>query len=131
MLIGPDEGQVSYDQNNHSQMIQELQLRNFLMQNCDLSLSLLPQLIQSILFLQYLDLWLPPSCLWLVRHCRTQSLVLSSSRKCHIPSGLHLLLLILGISGPSSCSSAHSILLHHHLATSCEAPVHLIVKVSS
>lgn len=51
MLIGPHESQISYDQHNHSEVLYQLHLSHFLMEDGHQLLSFLSQLIQRVLLL--------------------------------------------------------------------------------
>ena len=59
VLIGLYVGQISDDENDHSEVLDQFELRNFLVQDSYEALPLLPQLIQGVLLLLFDVDWLP------------------------------------------------------------------------
>lgn len=67
MLIHSNERKVPYDEDEHTKMVNQLKLSHFLVEHGYKLLSLLSQLIKSILLFEDLYLGLSTSSLWLLR----------------------------------------------------------------
>tara|TARA_B110000305_G_C19302646_1_gene569922 strand:- start:586 stop:927 length:342 start_codon:yes stop_codon:yes gene_type:complete len=58
VLVGLHVGQISDDENDHSKVLDQFELRNFLVQNSHEALSLLAELVQGVLLLLFDVDWL-------------------------------------------------------------------------
>ena len=66
VLIGLDVGEISDDKNNHTKVLDQFELRNFLVQNCHEALSLLAKFIQGVLLLLFDVDWFTTAGSWKV-----------------------------------------------------------------